>query len=487
MRDFLPIALLCLVLCCSMNVAPSFGTAAVELPNTPPAERLSEILEIFNAGDRGGLMDYALKHFTPGMLKPTPDSIVDFLMGQYESSGGYDIRRVLQSEDVQIMVLVQGRQEKDQWVRFLVGAEPEEPHRVQGLFTYRASAALAEEGDDPIKPEELLERFETMIDRLAKDGDFSGTVCLSKGGESLINGAWGFSNRENETPNEVETAFGIASLGKMFTAVAIAQLVEKGSLSFEDPIRKYIPDWVGPESKAITVEHLLTHRSGLGDYLGPAMEDRSRTYDQLEDYRHLALRDKPRFTPGDGVGYSNTGFLLLGALIQEVSGQRWDEYLAKQVFEPSGMKKTHAYRPLEDKAVAIGYYYDDERDAWVPNTDLLVGRGTSAGGSASTSEDLVAFANALVRGDLVSPETLERMKTPRSELQGTGMLYGYGVTVSAGEAGERVFGHEGGFPGVSSLLEIYEEDGYVLAVLANQRSAQQIREAWRDMLRRSSE
>lgn len=473
-----------LLLLAAASTAPA--AADPTLPDTPPARRLAEILDLINAGEREKIKAYAVAHFTEGMLKPDADSIVDFLMGQYEGIGGYDLRRIVQSADEQITALVQGRRKTDRWVRFVVGTEPEAPHRVQGLFLFPASSALAEQEEGPVSASELPERLAAMVDRIAAAGDFSGSVCLMQEGEVLLDRAWGLADREADTPNRTDTPFGIASLGKMFTAVAVAQLVEQGSLRYEDPIGPLIPDWIAPSSRRITIEQLLTHRSGLGDYLEVTMADRSRQYDALEDYRPIAAKDTSVFTPGTDFRYSNTGYLLLGAVIQKISGEPWDRYLEARVFEPAGMAHTDAYRPrLGEGFVAIGYLRDAE-GRWRRNDDILSGRGTPAGGSVSTARDLAGFGSALLDGRLISAEALAELATPHADMKGVGVKYGYGFTISRSEPGKRIFGHAGGFPGVSAVFEVDEATGSVLAVLSNQsEAASSVADAWRDLLRRS--
>jgi len=459
----------------------------VVLPATPAAIRLAEILEVLNAGDREAVLQYALENFTPGMLRPDADSIVDFLMMQYRTTGGYDIRRVLQSSEQQISVLVQSRHPDDRWARLVVGAEAQEPHRVQGLFTYGASAALVAESTGPVKPSEIPDRLAKLIDALTAAGDFSGTVCLSMDGTTVLSRAWGVADRQADIPNAPSTRFSIASLGKMFTAVATVQLVEAGRLRYDDRVSTYIPDWMAPGSETVTVEQLLTHTSGLGDYLEAAMRDSTGHYDTLADYKSIVRNDSPAFEPGSQFRYSNSGFLLLGVLIERITGEPWDHYVQNHVFEPAGMRRTSAYRSPDDASIATGYYRDAGGN-WHRNDTLLVGRGTPAGGSASTSEDLVAFARALVDGRLVSRESLRRMTTARSDMGGTGMLYGYGFEVAHGQQPSMVYGHAGGFPGVSAFLEIHEGRGYVLAVLSNQsEGATEVANAWRDLLMRSSQ
>jgi len=482
MRPF-PTLLLALLLACS--VLPPFTNAAPGLPDTPAARRLGELLERINAGDRDSLKAYALRNFVPGMLQPEPDDIVDFLVTQHTSLGGYDVRRVVQSAPQQITVLVQGRRDTGRWLRLTVGAEPDPPHRVQGFFTFAATAAQAADDGGPVPADSLPGRLARLVDGMAAEGGFSGSVCLARGDQVLLERAWGEADREAHVANRPDTRFGIASVGKMFTAVAVAQLAAEGRLRFDDPASRYVPGWLAPQARTVTIAQLLEHTSGLGDFLGRLNgEGANRRYERLEDYRALAAADTPAFEPGTAFRYSNVGYLVLGAIVQEVSGEPWDRYLESHVFRPAGMRATSAYRPAAKGALAMGYMQDDD-GVWSRNEGVLEGRGSPAGGSASTAGDLAAFARALRSGVLLPPALLDSLTEPRVEMAGTGRMYGRGFTVSRGEA-PRIWGHAGGFPGVGALVEVYEDRGWVLAVLSNTTDgATPVGDAWRDLLRRS--
>jgi CubicO group peptidase (beta-lactamase class C family) len=467
---------------------PGAIAAAPALPDTPPAHRLTEVLELVNAGDRRALASYAGEHFAPSMLKPDADSILDFLMAQYEVNGGYDVRRVLQSSSTQISVLAQGRRATDRWMRVVVGADSLPPHRVTGIFLFRSSEALAADDDEPIPAGELPARLAETVDRIAATGRFSGTVCLARGDSALLLRAWGEADREAQVPNRPETRFNIASVGKMFTAVAVAQLVAAGRLRWEDPVARHIPDWLGPTSRSITVAQLLEHTSGLGDFLGRIAEDPARSrYRRLQDYRAIALADTPAFEPGTGFRYSNVGYLVLGALVESISGRPWDRYLAEEVFAPARMRSTSAYRPpTGERGVARGYV-ERPGGGWVPNDSLLAGLGSPAGGAVSTAADLAAFARALRHGRLIPPAMLDSLLVPRAAMEGTGLLYGRGFTIARGATASRMWGHAGGFPGASALLEVHEDGGWVLAVLSNTTDgAGIVGDAWRDLLGRGT-
>ncbi|MCC6650926.1 MAG: beta-lactamase family protein [Candidatus Eisenbacteria bacterium] len=461
--------------------------ADVRLPAGPPADRFRELLQAMHSSDRAVLAKHAEGAFAPSMMRPD-DSILDFLLGQVQMSGGFVVRRVLQSADRQITVLVQGKQKPDVWLRYVVGVEPEAPHRVNGIFTYRASAAMAGEPDGPVPAEQLPARFAELVDRIAAEGRFSGSVCLMRNGEALVSRAWGEADREAHTPNSDTTRFGIASVGKMFTAVAIAQLAEAGKLQIEDRAAKFVPGWLPPGAESVTIAQLLTHTSGLGDYLGGVVNDRSgRSFDALEDYRRFAVESPIAFAPGSAFQYSNTGYVVLGAILEKVSGLPWHDWVNDRVLAAAGMTHSDAkrdgHRPRGP--IATGYHLSEE-GVWGRTDTLRAGNGTPAGGGEATAKDLARFGTALFEGRLVTPAMLARMTEPRVAMAGTGKQYGYGTEIVSGREGRSIFGHEGGFPGVGASLEVYLPEGYVLAVLSNTTGgAAPVADAWRDLLLRS--
>lgn len=468
---------------------PAVASAAdVALPDTPPARGLAEVLARINAGDRDAMRRLATTRFTPGMLQPDAESIVDFMMAQHDVNGGYDVRRVIQSTADQITVLVQGRRATGRWMRLVVGTEPAPPHRVQGLFLFEASEALARDDEGAIADADLPARLAQALERLAAAGDFSGSVCLVRRDSTLLLRAWGMADREAGIPNRPDTRYTIASVGKLFTAVSVGQRIEAGELRFDDPAVRHVPDWLAPRSRGITVAQLLEHRSGLGDFLGTVADDRSgRRYRRLADYRTIAAADTPAFAPGSAFRYSNVGFLVLGAVVEATSGEPWERYVARNVFEPAGMRATAALRPAagaDTDAIATGYARDAS-GAWERVGPPRDGSGSPAGGSVSTVGDLAAFGRALRAGRLISPAMLDSLTTPRGDMTGTGLRYGRGFTVWRGEGGRRIWGHAGGTAGVGALLEVDERDGWVLAVLSNRTDgATVVGDAWHDLLAR---
>jgi CubicO group peptidase (beta-lactamase class C family) len=491
-----------IILAAALPLVPATGAETIpdDAPRTAPADgktaaaqRFDELIALINVGDREKLLAYIKSTFTPGMMVPTPESIGDFLLGQYTKLGGLTPRRTLQSSDQQVTVLVQAVRQPEKWLRFVVGVEPSSPHRVQGVFLFPASAAMAETSADPVTESDLTGRLEAMVDRMAADDSFSGVVLLARNGRPVVRKAYGEADKSAHRPNRPETRFSFASLGKMFTAVAVAQLAEQGKVRYTDRIGQYLPDWLSPQAvESVTVEQLLMHTSGLGDYLGEVLDyPQESNYESLADYRPIAARDVPAFSPGSKFRYSNIGYLLLGALVEKLSGQSYFDYVHDHIFGPAGMTGTGfplKTAPMDDRAVG----YDRAEDpagggSWKDTAALMVGRGTSAGGGFTTADDLLAFAVALQSGKLLRPESVNQLLDPRVNMEGTGKRYGYGFTIMRRKSGAKVYGHEGGFPGVGALLEVDPESGYTLVVLSNYTAAATpVADAWRDLLSRVS-
>jgi len=257
-------------------------------------------------------------------------------------------------------------------------------------------------------------------------------------------------------------------MNKMFTAVGILQLVEAGKVDLRAPLGTYLTDY--PNRKVateVTIHHLLTHTGGTGDIFGPEFETHREELQTLADYVDLYGERGSEFEPGSRWAYSNYGFILLGAVIEAVTGQSYYDYVDEHVYEPAGMTRTGSLP--EDQTVpdrAVGYMDPSGGTHWRPNADTLPYRGTSAGGGYSTVGDFARFAEALLNHELLSPDSTELLVTGKEEI-GPGVEYAYGFEDHREAGGNGWVGHNGGAPGMNSDLRIYPASGYVVVVLAN--------------------
>lgn len=304
-----------------------------------------------------------------------------------------------------------------------------------------------------------------QVERGCEAGVFAGAVLVARREEVLVSQACGLASRRYDVPNTVETRFNLGSINKMFTAVAVMQLVEAGKVALDDPLSKYADEtWLPLEvSRTITVRQLLTHTSGLGSFVGAEWDGLSRRrFRELADYKPLVRGERPAFAPGTGWSYSNTGPLLAGVVIEAASGQSYFDYVRTHIHAPAGMRDTDSWALDEPVANLAMGYYPDRAGVWRENTVQTMFRGGPAGGGYSTVGDLLRFARALQDGRLVSKASLEIMWTDQPPYN-----YGAGFTIESTAAG-RAYGHDGVMAGVSSRFHIYPETGYVVAILSNQ-------------------
>jgi D-alanyl-D-alanine carboxypeptidase len=326
-----------------------------------------------------------------------------------------------------------------------------EPSRALDLVLHRMSEADA------------LAALSARAARLADAGEFSGAVLVARRGKVLVQGAWGRADRKSGTPNTPQTRFRIGSMNKMFTAVATLQLVEAGKLALDDPIGKHLRDYPNKDvASKVTVRHLLTHTGGTGDIFGPEFEQNRLQLRDHSDYVKLYGSRGLQHEPGARFEYSNYGFVLLGALIEAVSGRSYYDFVRENVFRPAGMTATDSLPESTDVPNrAVGYMRPyPGAGTWVPNTLTLPWRGTAAGGGYSTVGDLLRFAHALGAGELISKATLAEATRPHKQ------DYGYGFAMQ-GEGPLQSYGHGGGAPGMNGELRVFPELGYVVVSLSN--------------------
>jgi D-alanyl-D-alanine carboxypeptidase len=297
----------------------------------------------------------------------------------------------------------------------------------------------------------------------ARADEFAGAVLVARDGKVLLQGAWGRADRTAGTANTPATRFRIGSMNKMFTAVATLQLVEAHKLALDDPIGNHLPNYPNKQMATnVTVRHLLTHTGGTGDIFGPTFDQHRLQLREHRDYLKMYGSRGLTQEPGARFEYSNYGFVLLGALIEQVSGMSYYDYVDEHVFRPAGMTSTGSLPEsthVPDRAV--GYMRASRTGgAWMPNTDTLPWRGTAAGGGYSTVGDLLRFAQALRAGRLISKATLAEATRPHQQQYG----YGFGVQ---GEGRLRSYGHGGGAPGMNGELRVFPRLGYVVVSLSN--------------------
>lgn len=337
-----------------------------------------------------------------------------------------------------------------------------------------ASGSAQEAGGGAAQSDRVaLERERDAIQRACAADEFSGVVLVSRNSQPEWTQACGLEDREKQDPIKIDTPLRIASMGKMFTIVSILQLVEIGKLDLNAPISRYIPDYPNREAaKQITIAHLLSHTGGTGDVFGPEAFAHRAELRTLKDYvRYFGSRPL-KFTPGSKWEYSNFGYILLGVIVENVSGESYYDYVRDHIFRVAGMTRTDF--PIEypkPSTLSNGYTrmvpspQGMRTDGPLTKVTEQFYRGTSAGGAFSTAADLNRFAQALLDERLLSHTTMEHIFA--GDLVVAGKSYCYGFLQQTDKAGRSYFGHNGGSPGASGELRIYPKERLVVVALSN--------------------
>jgi D-alanyl-D-alanine carboxypeptidase len=305
--------------------------------------------------------------------------------------------------------------------------------------------------------EEVSRALDGWLERLVQADAFSGVVLLERGGKTLLRKAYGKADLEWAVPNTEDTLFNIGSITKLFTKVAVAQLAAAGKVSVQDVVSKWLPQLDIPSAGAITIEMLLGMRSGLGDIFGPRfVATAPAALRELSDYVPLFAGQPLHFPPGTSRAYSNAGYLVLGLIVEKVSGMSYRDYLETHVFMPAGMHTT-GFIATDDVAPhrATGYTREASSAAWRNSVLLQPLRGSSAGGAYATADDLARFAHALAASTLLSAKDTARMLGAPADVlrQDRPPFLGLGVA--------------GGSPGWNSVLEVDARAAVTLLVLSN--------------------
>lgn len=305
----------------------------------------------------------------------------------------------------------------------------------------------------------INEKIDEVMKKYVELEQFSGTVLLAKEGDILYSKAFGDANKSYGIKNNIDTKFNIASMGKMFTGVSIFQLAERGQLDINDPVIMYLKDF--PLGDKITIQHLLSHTSGVGSYMRhPDYRSNRNGFKKIDDLLPIIYEQELQFeTPGDRFSYSNSGMIILGAIIEKITNQSYSDYITQNILKPAAMDDTamrFGDEVVENRATGYmktvsGKFHNNYFKRSSPFPD---------GGILSTVGDILKFDQALYSSRLINDASKEKMFTA--------LKVTYGLTFQVEERqGNKVVGHSGGMPGVSTYFSRYLKDKYTIVVLAN--------------------
>jgi len=327
--------------------------------------------------------------------------------------------------------------------------------------------------------------IERIIEDINKIKAFSGVVLIQQNDKVVFQRAYGYANRSEEIANTMDTRFGIASGCKIFTAVAICQLVEKGLLSFDSLLKDCLNMSFNEFDPRISIHHLLTHSAGIPDYFDEyTMKDYSALWDNIPMYRMKSPRDfipmfskgKMQFTPGDKFNYNNAGFIVLGLIVEQQTGMSFTEYVEQNIFLPCGMCSS-GYFPLDKlpQNAAYGYIENESDGSWKTNIYSVPVVGGPDGGAFVTAPDMIKFWKALFEHKLLGKECLQALTTAHISVGDDGYhmfagddeYHGYGIWIN--KKNNEVFKYHlmGGDPGVSFRSSVYPRHDIQLVIMGN--------------------
>ncbi len=439
--------------------APALLTPQSGPPQSAAVEQFGAWLHALNRPDGGAAFRQFIENNAPSLAK-----YVDQDLAFRDENGGFELLKSEESTPTRYSGLLKER-DSDHFSRFLIEVEPDEPHRILKL-NLRGTPQPAEFPIARLTQGELLSALRTKLDHEAAADRFSGAVMVARNGETVFSGAYGLANREQNVKVSLNTRFCTASMVKMFTAVAILQLVQAGKVKLEDSFGTYLNGYPNHDAASrVTIHQLLTHTGGTGDFFGPEYDLYHKSLRNLADYPALFGNRSLRFEPGSRWDYSNYGFILLGLVIERASGESYYTYVRKHIFKPARMTATGPEGEFEQVPHrAVGYTKTVPRRSWLPTSDIETFRGTSAGGGFSTVGDMLRFANALNTHKLLDERHIQLL-TSGKITAGTGK-YAYGFKDEVVN-GIRWTGHGGAAPGMNGDLRIFPNAGYVVAVLSN--------------------
>lgn len=308
--------------------------------------------------------------------------------------------------------------------------------------------------------------IKSFLDNLNMN-DFSGTVLVAQDDSIIEARAYGLANIEHDIKNRIDTKFNIASITKMFTAVATLQLFEQRKLDLKAPIGNYLPNYPNKIVRdSVTIHQLLTHTSGLNNFYVTGLGRMNNLeYKEISDFIPLFVNDTLLSKPGTKYDYSGTGFVLLGLIIEKVSGENYYDYIRKNILEPAKMTAT---TEIEIDSIvknkASGYTTQFGQNEVLKKNDYYLTKASPAGFYYSTAEDLFNFSKALRNHNLLKRETTELMFKPK--VKGYNTHLGYGIDIDQ-RYDQTIQGHSGGWYGIHTELMDFMNDNYTIVILSN--------------------
>jgi len=417
------------------------------VPNSPMGKQISAFMDALDSKELSQIREYVTEYYAPDVInKIGADNIARQLKQYADEFDDLQIIRLMRSDENSAIITVLSPKS---------GATKAFVLTIGDLSSYMVK-------DISVKQEEPLpftnfKQVNKYLKKQTKQGKFSGAVLVSVKGKTKFEKAYGLASKRFNIPNNIKTKFNIGSLNKLFTATAILHLYEQGLLDLDDPLSKYSSEFPVEIANKVTIRHLLKHQSGWGSYWDNEYFNAHFTELRTIDEYISFLKDVPlEFEPGSQTHYSNSGYVILGAIIENITGESYYDFVRENIFERAGMKNTDSYEmDMPVPNLAIGYMNVEGSDKKKNNLFSHSVKGVSAGGGYSTLKDLQKYYKALSKYKLLSKK-------------GTNMLFnGYDENAEMPQKLGYAVAYGGGAPGINAVLEMDFGSDFLVVAFSN--------------------
>ncbi len=467
------------------NMFPTHGSIVNptqdELAEVLQNKKLEAFVKIYNSGNKKALKRFIKQNFSKnytGFLNSRVPIISNYWLNVHREFGFLELLPI-EKDTIDTRTVSWAKGQKSQVYVGLIHriTDDDKPIRRLGVLRGAVPGHLKKRE----KAAELnIDQIKKHLNKLSKADLFSGSVLIAQADKIILNESYGFANKASKLANKPDTKYLISSTSKMFTATAIAQLVEQGKLSYDDPISKFLPDypkWIGEK---VTIHHLLTHSSGIELDELKKYNKAEKKASSLNDLYKIHLENLPQLKNYDNYqvpntfNYTNQGFNLAGLIIEKVSGQDFYTYIQENIFDRLEMNQSGDFVLSRDKdKIAMGYHSKNATSHRKNIHTKLPHRSKPSGAFYSTTSDLFFFMKGLKDGKLIKKENFQTISSPKIDNIDSKFLtlkYGYGFMIDQ-TRGIHKIGHNGNFYGLSSRCEWFPESDYFVIVLSNYNNA----------------